>query len=372
MYESAISVRNKIIHFLYTKILKRIFFLIDPEVIHDRMVKVGKTLGANPTINKFTAFAFSYKNTMLEQEILGIHFPNPVGLAAGFDKNAQLTQILPAVGFGYVEVGSITGEPCKGNEGKRLWRLPKSKSLVVYYGLMNDGAEKLSAKLRDHKFDIPVGISVAKTNCKETVDLQKGIDDYVKAHKLTAAIGSYTTVNISCPNAYGGEPFTAPDRLEKLLQAIDQVQTSKPVFVKLSPDLSKEELDAIIEVCDNHHIKGLICTNLTKNRSNPLIKDDSIPEKGGLSGKVQEELSNKQIQYLYQKTNGRYIIIGCGGVFTAEDAYKKIKAGASLIQLITGMIFEGPQVVSQINQGLTKLLNQDGYQNISEAIGKDN
>jgi dihydroorotate dehydrogenase len=372
MKEKIIEIRNRISHFLYKKIAVKIFFMIDPEKVHDTMLLFGRILGSNPLTRGMTSLFFNYSNKKLEQNILGIEFPNPIGLGAGFDKDAQITSILPDVGFGFAEVGSITGEPCEGNPRPRLWRLKKSRSIVIYYGLKNDGCEKISARLANKRFRIPIGISVAKTNCKETVDVDAGIKDYVKAYKSFADIGSYTTINISCPNAFGGEPFTDPAKLEKLLKETDRIKTKKPVFLKISPDLDKKEIDKIIEVSSKHRVDGFICSNLTKKRDSPKIIDEKVPDKGGISGKVLDELADELIYYVYKKTKGKKIIIASGGVFDAEDAYRKIKLGASLVQVITGMIFEGPQTISQINQGLVKLLEKDGFKNISEAVGKGN
>lgn len=371
MNDSLVGVRNKTSHFLYKQVLKRIFFRIDPEKVHDRMNLNGQLLGKSAITRKLTSLLFSYSNKSLEQNILGINFNNPIGLSAGFDKDANLTEILPGVGFGFEEVGSITGEPCEGNPKPRLFRLKKSKSLVVHYGLKNKGAEKISKQLKNKKFKIPIGISVAKTNNKETCILEAGIKDYVKTYKLFADIGAYTTINISCPNTYDDQPFTNAKKLDKLMTEIDKIQAKKPVFLKVSPDLTKKEIDAILEVSKKHKVDGFVCTNLTKNRKNKKIVDSDVPKVGGISGKVVEDLSNQLISYIYKKTKGKYVIIGVGGVFSAEDAYKKIKAGASLIQMITGMIFEGPQVISEINMGLVKLLKKDGYANISEAVGKN-
>lgn len=375
MKNELIAVRNKTIGVIYRLILKPIFFQFDPEKVHDFMTSVGNLSGKLWLSRKINHLAFGYHHKALEQTIADIHFPNPIGLAAGFDKNAELTQIIPEIGFGYEEIGSITGEPCKGNPKPRLWRLPKSKSIVVYYGLKNIGSEKMAEKLKHldkktHKH-FPLGISIAKTNCADTVDTQAGINDYVKAFKQLHQYGDYITINISCPNAYGGQPFTDAEKLKKLLIEIDKIQSKKPIFLKVSPDLDEKNLDEILAVVSEHNISGFICSNLTKNRNNSKIKDLKIPEQGGLSGKVVEDLANKQIATIYQKTRGKYTIIGCGGIFTAEDAYKKIKAGASLLQLITGMIYEGPQMISEINHGLVKLLKRDGYNNIHQAIGID-
>jgi dihydroorotate dehydrogenase len=345
--------------------------MIDPETVHDRTISFGKFLGSNRFLIKTTSLFFDYKNSSLEQDILGMHFVNPIGLAAGFDKNAELTQIIPAVGFGFEEVGSITGEPCQGNPKPRLWRLPKSKALVVYYGLKNKGCEVIARELRNKKFSIIIGTSIAKTNSPETVDISAGIKDYVKAFKFFADIGDYFTINISCPNVFCDEDFSNPQNLDLLLSKIDEVPTQKPIFLKLSADTNEKQVDEILEVIKKHKVHGFVCSNLTKKRDGLKLLEP-CPFKGGISGKAVEQLSNNLISYIYKKTAGKYIIIGLGGVFSAEDAYKKIKLGASLVQLITGMIFEGPQLISEINQGLVYLLKKDGFKNISQAVGIDN
>jgi dihydroorotate dehydrogenase len=369
--KKATRIRNACIGFVYKKIAKPLFFRQDPEDVHDAMTRMGALLGSHAVTKSLTSVFFNYSNKKLEQDTLGIHFKNPIGLAGGFDKNAELTQIIPSVGFGFEEVGSITGEACDGNPKPRLWRLPKSKSIVVHYGLKNDGAASISERLGKKTYSIPIGTNIAKTNSKDTVDIEAGIADYEKAFQHFVRIGDYFTVNISCPNAFGGEPFTNPVALDRLLARLDRIETKKPVFLKISPDLASEQLDTIIEVVNNHRIHGFVCSNLTKKRDPKKIFDASVAEKGGLSGKIVEDLTNDLIGHIYKKTNGSYIIIGCGGVFTAEDAYKKIRLGASLVQMITGMIFEGPQTISEINLGLAELLERDGYRCITEAVGVD-
>ena len=382
MTDSATRIRNRIIHGLYAGILKPVFFRNDPEEVHEKMTKVGEFLGRHRWGRKIARGLFGYRNPMLEQNILGIHFKNPIGLSAGFDKNAQLTDILPSVGFGFAELGSITGEVCEGNPKPRLWRLPKSKGLVVYYGLKNDGCEaiatRLSKKFEKNRPKIPFGMSVAMTNCKENADTGNAIKDFAKAFNVMEPLASYITVNISCPNIEAGQPFVDPERLDQLFNTLDTIQTTKPVFIKLSPDLKTDEIDKILEIAHTHRIQGIICTNLTKQRDSEAIIDESVPKKGGMSGKIVQGLADDLLSYIYKKENlpaGRqgkkYILIGSGGVFTAEDAYKKIRLGASLVQMITGMIYEGPQAISEINRGLVALLKRDGFKNISEAIGAD-
>lgn len=369
MKRGVIGLRNHLLHFLYKSVLKPIFFRFDPEVVHDRMVNFGSRLGRWSLGRFFTRLAFGYRDPALEQTICGTTFPNPIGLAAGFDKNAQLTDIIPSVGFGFHEVGSITGEPCEGNPRPRLQRLPRSKSLRIYYGLKNDGCQVLATKLLQKRFALPLGINIAKTNSPETCDIEVGVADYIKSYKAFAEIGDYYTINISCPNTYGGQPFTDPSLLRRLLDEIELQQKTKPIFIKLSPDLSKQELDAILKTVEKYRIDGFIISNLTKNRENHRLIETDIPDIGGLSGRVVQNLSDEMISYVYQKTAGKYVIIGLGGIFSAEDAYHKIKLGASLVQLITGMIYEGPQVISEINRGLVTLLHQEGYSSISDVVG---
>lgn len=371
MYRALVHVRNVCIAAIYKAILKPIFFRFDPEDVHDYMTRVGTFLGRYALTRAVTGWLFDFRDVRLSQTIHGIEFANPIGLAAGFDKNAELTQILPAVGFGFAELGSITGEPCSGNPQPRLWRLPRSRSLVVYYGLKNDGCEAIAAQLAGRKFRIPYGVSVAFTNCAENMDTARAVTDYAKAFRTMESCGAYVTVNVSCPNTQGGSPFMQPTELEKLLSELDKIPTQKPVFIKLSPDISTEQLDQLLDIARKHRVHGIIATNLTKKRDNPAIHDRKVPEKGGLSGKVVQAGSDNMIAHIYRREGKRFVIIGVGGVFTPEDAYRKIRLGASLVQLITGMIYQGPQAISAINAGLTALLEMDGFTHISQAIGVD-
>ncbi len=374
--------------FLYGFVLKPIIFPFDPEDMHNLFLGVGKFLGKFSLTRWKTRLWFGYSNKMLEQTVLGINFKNPVGLAAGFDKNAELTQIMPSVGFGFEEVGSVTGYPCEGNKRPRLWRLTQSRGYVVYYGLKNNGSEEISERLKN-KFrkdspceKFPIGVSVAMTNCEENLDTSMAAADYAKAFEAFADIGSYTTVNISCPNAQGGQPFTEPIKLDVLLSKLDAIETKKPIFVKMSPDKTIDEVDAILDVLRRHRVHGIICSNLTKQKNNPKVLENNLPGVGGISGKPLQDLSDDLLSYIYRRevltpqvtADGqarKFILIGCGGIFSAEDAYKKIRSGATLVQLITGMIFEGPQLISEINLGLVELLRRDGFSNISQAIGAD-
>ncbi len=369
--DEVVKFRNSLSHGIYGSILKPIFFKRDPETVHDRMVSFGSRLGRHAVSRVGTKILFGYSNKKLEQKILGMTFKNPIGLSAGFDKNADLTDIIPDVGFGFEEVGSITGRPCEGNPLPRLWRLPESRGLVVYYGLKNDGALRIANKLKRKNFDGILGTNIAMTNCKDNLEISNAVKDYAKAFEALADIGDYFTLNISCPNALGGQPFVAPYKLDYLLDIIDEIETEKPTFIKLSPDVSFREVDDILSIAKSHRIAGIITTNLTKKRDSQKILDENIPSVGGISGKPVQEPADKLLSYIYKREGKRFVLIGTGGIFSAADAYKKIRLGASLVQMITGMIYEGPQVVSEINRGLVELLDRDGFKNISEAVGVD-
>lgn len=368
------SIKQKTIGFLYRNFLKPVLFLIEPEKVHDFMVKMGEFLGKRKIWHNINAKIFNYQNSKLTQKVGGITFQNPVGLAAGFDKNGQLLDILPSIGFGFEEIGSITALPCEGNAKPRLWRLKKSKGLVVNYGLKSDGSEAMAKKLHGRKFEIPIGISIAKTNCLQTVDTAAGIEDYLISYRRLKALSDYITLNVSCPNAYGGQSFADGEKLEKLLTAVQKEGMDKPIFIKLQPGLTRPQLDQIVEAVDSFPVTGYICSNLAKDRSQiqDKILDKKLPPTGAISGKPVQDLSDELLKTMYQLRGCCYTMIGCGGIFTAEDAYRKIRLGASLVQIITGMIFQGPQVIGEINRGLVRLLERDGFTNISEAIGKDN
>ncbi len=372
----------------YKLILKPFFFKLDPELVHNRIISLGEFLGRFSLTKKITAKLLNYENSKLETEVCGIKFKNPVGLAAGFDKDVRLTRIIPEVGFGFMEVGAVTHLPCAGNPGRHLLRLPEDKSLIVYYGLKNIGSEaifkklpklKLAPSLQNSKnivaagFKIPVGINIAKTN---QVDIKgdKSVEDYAQTYRLLAPHFSYATINVSCPNAQDGCTFQDPEFLKKLMVALKNEPKPVPVFLKLSNHLSLKEIDDILEIVeDSKLVDGFVLCNLSKDRASLKLKSQpevlNILPAGGISGAPIRRKSNELIKYVYKKTNGRYKIIGVGGVFDAEDAYEKIKSGASLVQIITGLIYGGPATVKRINRGLVRLLEKDGYKNIEEAVG---
>jgi len=369
---------SKTTSFLFKYFLKPILFKFDPEFIHDRFTKAGSFYGKKQITRNVIRKLFRFENKSLEQTVDNNFYKNPILLSAGFDKNADMMNILAPVGFAGMELGSITWKAYEGNPKPRLYRLPKSKGIVVYYGLKNLGVVETIKKFKEERIidtqdkDFVIGASIAKTNNKEVCNVVEGIEDYYQGLSavVNAKLGDYYTINISCPNTYGGEPFTTPDKLEALLKTIDSLQVDKPVYIKMPINYEWPRFKELLEVIIKHKIAGVIIGNLNKNHQDKTIVE-RIPEnlKGGVSGKPTFELSNELIRKTYKEYNDKLTIIGTGGIFTAEDAYQKIKYGAELVQMITGMIFGGPQVIGEINCGLAKLLKEDGYANISEAIG---
>jgi len=361
--------------------IRPLIFLMEPEQAHYSLKRIGVFLGKFWLTRKLTSLLMNYKHDSLNITVDGVDYKNPVGLSAGFDKDGELTKIYPHMGFGLAELGSFTGEICPGNPGKRLFRMIKSKAIVVWYGLNNEGSEKISARLKDEDFgDLRVGINAANSNLTPEFVLKDSIADYLKTMKLFKDVGDYYDVNISCPNTQEGEPFVDKKNLDKLLTAINKEIrpiTDKPIYVKLAADMTLDEINIIVDACVEHKMDGVVCTNLAKPQYNtehrpeeyPTV-DGRLPEgKGAMSGLPLQRISTNVIRHVYRRTKGKLTIIGVGGIFSAKDAYEKICSGASLLHMITTMIFDGPQNINEINRGLVKLLKKDGFDSIEQAVG---
>jgi dihydroorotate dehydrogenase len=378
-----IGVRNLFLRILY-RLFRPLIFLMDPEQAHYSLKRVGVLLGSNFVTRMLTSLLFNYGHKSLKISVNGVSYLNPVGLSAGFDKDGELTKIYPHLGFGLAELGSFTGDVCPGNPGRRLFRMVKSKAIVVWYGLNNQGAEKISQRLKGVDFgNLRLGINVAKSNVTPEFDLQDSINDYLKTMNCFIEIGDYFTINISCPNTQDGEPFVNRDNLNALLTAVNQKirpQTNKPIYVKLAADITLAEINIIIDGCVEHGMEGVVLTNLAKPEFNQEHVAEEYPSnlgllpkgKGAMSGLPLQRISTNVIRHVYRRTQGKLTIIGVGGIFTASDAYEKITSGASLLHMITTMIFDGPQNINEINRGLVKLLKQDGFESIEEAVGSRN
>ena len=345
---------HTVFSFLYVHLLKPILFLLDPERVHNGFTTVGNLLGKSEVTRKLTSLFFAYQSPTAQIVRDGILFPNRVGLAAGFDYNGEMAEILGPVGFGYHTVGTVTYQPYGGNPKPRLGRLPDSKALIVNKGLKSLGAPEVAKKLSQMQFSVPVGISLASTNTHfdseedQLLDILKGFLVFEKSR----VNHSYYELNISCPNTFGGEPFTSPDRLEVLLSAVDTLNLSRPLYLKMPIDQSHKETLQMLAVADVHNVQGVIFGNLTKDKSNPDVTEADRKtwktRKGNLSGAPTFNRSNALIKLTRDNFYDRFTIIGLGGVFDAKTAQAKLDAGADLIQLITGMVFGGPQTIGSI------------------------
>ncbi len=362
---------------IYRKIIKPTVFLFPADKVHDFFVKQGRFLGKSNFLKYIIKKLFSYNNKILETKVSGMNFSNPIGLAAGFDYDADLIEILPSVGFGFQTIGTITLLPYEGNAKPMLGRLPKSRSLLVNKGFKNRGIEAILTKVNKKNKTIPLGISIGSTN-----QPYKKIEDMIEdvCHSFERALKEnyfdYFELNISCPNLINVEnlkdKFDQPLGFGMLLNKLSYLNINKPLFVKMYLEKSVEETLALCDVAVPYSwISGFIFSNLVKNRNNPKFDKEEIAMagRGNFSGKPTQDLTDNLISEVYKKYKERFIIIGCGGVFTAKDAYEKIKRGASLIQMITGMIYEGPQRIGEINRDLSELLKEDGYKSVSEAVG---
>lgn len=372
-----IGLRNLILRIIYKVVMKPLVFLMRPEKAHDVFKVVGIKLSSNFLTLFITKLLFSYHHKALNTTVDGVSYESPVGLSAGFDKDGELTKIYPRLGFGLAELGSFTGEVCPGNPGagNRLFRLKKSKSILVWYGLNNQGAEKIAKRLSTANFgQLRVGISAAKSNLTPCFVLKQSVADYMKTMQAFKDIGDYYTLNISCPNTQDGEPFVIKENLDALLIAANENRVEgKPIYVKLAADMTIQEINVIVDGCLEHGIEGVVLTNLAKPAYNDeYIKEELTFNKGGLSGMPLQRISTDVIRHVYRRTRGKLTIIGVGGIFNAQDAYEKITSGASLVQMITTMIFDGPQNISEINRGLVHLLKKDGFNSIAEAVGTRN
>jgi len=341
--------------FLYKKVLKPILFCFDPELVHNVFVAIGEQLGRFSAGRAIISFFYRYSGSNASTVIDGIEYRYPIILSAGFDYNGRLVEILDCMSFGGVEIGSVTARPCKGNPKPRLKRMIKSESLVVYKGLKNIGVEQIIANLKKRKKPPGMvwGISIAKTNDPEASTFEGGIEDYYYSLKRLAEenIGDFYTINISCPNVHGGEDYTTPDRLEGLLAKLKTVKHERPMYIKMPINTPWDDFQNILKVIDKFQFQGVVIGNLNKDYNSARYPEESPKEyRGGLSGRPCFELSTELIRKTRKEWGDRFTIMGCGGVMFAEDAMKKLDAGADIIQMISGMIFEGPHLMKDICQ----------------------
>uniref|UniRef100_A0A7C4XH29 Dihydroorotate dehydrogenase (quinone) n=1 Tax=candidate division WWE3 bacterium TaxID=2053526 RepID=A0A7C4XH29_UNCKA len=348
--------KYEIIHFLYLRCVQPVLFKLTPDFIHERVLNVGCFLGGLSFTRYLVQFMFAYQNPKLEKEVLGIKFKNPVGASAGFDADGKLVKILPSVGFGFSTVGTVTNLPYGGNTPPLYTRLIKSKSIVVNKGFKSEGVDVVANRLSDQYLkDKTFGVSVGSSNVPSINTVEKSIADYVECFKKLkeSPFIKYFELNISCPNTDLGEVFLEPTNFNKLLVSVLSVGLRQPIFVKMPNECRSELMDKLVEIAVSKGIKGFIFSNLAKDRNNSaLLPEDSKKAKdlkGNLSGAPTKEMANFWIKRYREKYGNQIAIIGVGGVFNGKDAKEKLDLGADLVQLVTGLIFEGPQIAGHIN-----------------------
>ena len=334
------------------------------------------------------AQSYCLSDRRLETSLWGLDFPNPVGLAAGFDKNGIAAGVWSSLGFGFAELGSVTFHPQAGNPRPRMFRLPEDKAALNRMGFNNQGAAALAAKLsqafdkgRDPIHDrslrgdrkIPIGINLGKSKITPLEDAPR---DYLASFRLLKEWGDYFAVNVSSPNTPGLRTLQDSQKLSQILETLqEENRGSKPILVKIAPDLEWEAIAEVIEVAKTYQLAGIIATNTTISRDGlktgtiPLTGQSPREEAGGISGVPLRDRSTAVIRFLWEQTRGQIPIIGIGGVFTAEDAWEKITAGASLLEIYTGLIYQGPMMVREILEGLLQKLEERGLSSLSDAVG---
>ena len=350
---------------VYRSLVRPILFRLPPETAHELALRSLSLLPPRLLAKQFS-------NPALRIERFGLSFPNPVGLAAGFDKNGVALQPLAALGFGFIEAGTVTFHSQPGNPRPRLFRLREDQALINRAGFNNDGAAAFAQHVKQHRPDCVLGVSIGKSKITPLAD---ATEDYLKSFELVYEVADYIAVNVSSPNTPQLRELQQSDQLISLLSALmarnRELQKPLPLLVKLSPDLERHELEMIVDVIQRLHIDGIIATNTTTSRAGLQTDEKRVAAcgEGGLSGKPLAHRSTRMIADLHELTGGRIPLIGVGGIFNAGDAWEKIAAGASLVQLYTGFIYQGPNIAKEINEGLANILAREGFANLDAAVG---
>ena len=341
---------------MYKSLVKPLLFNLDAERAHHFVFDNLRRAASVPGTKTLMRALYDFQDPRLEREVFGLKFPNPVGLAAGFDKNAALTDEMATLGFGFVEIGTVTPRPQPGNPAPRLFRLPQDEALLNRMGFNNDGAAVVAARLAQrHNRRLIIGGNIGKN--KDTPN-ERAAEDYVAGFEALAEVVDYFVVNVSSPNTPNLRQLQEKKPLIELLQQVQAHNLARavprPLLLKIAPDLTDSQLDDILEIARETQLSGLVATNTTISRDNLSTEAAHVASlgAGGLSGKPLRARATEVIRYLHQKSDGGLPIIGSGGIHSAADAREKLDAGASLIQLYTGFIYEGPALVNQINRSL--------------------
>lgn len=355
---------------IFRKLIRPALFRLDAERAHELGIEALR-LGLGVVFARGRTPHYSEAGHTNSVERFGLKFENSLGVAAGFDKNGVVVNQLAALGFGHVEVGTVTYEPQKGNEKPRLFRLPEDQALINRLGFNNQGAVRIAERLKKLERKCVVGVNIGKN---KDVPIEEATENYLRSLDLVHNAADYITVNVSSPNTPNLRELQRAENLEELLgtlQARNREMGQKPLLVKISPDLTETEIDMIVDTCLRLEVSGIIATNTTISREGLKTPNAGEFGAGGLSGRPLTERSNEVIRTIYRHSKGTLPIIGVGGIFSGQDAFGKIAAGACLLQAYTGFIYHGPSFASDINAGLAAIIKERGFADIDEAIGSE-
>jgi len=345
---------------VYRKIIRPILFLFPPEFIHHAVATILRIGGAIPFVKSLMKRVFLITDPRLEREVFGMKFPNPVGVAAGFDKEAKLYNGLAGLGFGFVEIGTVTPLGQVGNPKPRLFRMPTDQALVNRMGMNNSGVTNIARNLKRKKPIIVVGANIGKNTITSN---ENAVIDYCRCYEELYPFVDYFALNVSCPNVANLCKLQNKEELEALVNAVCALNNSKPIpkpiLLKIAPDLNQVQLDEVVELALNKPISGIIATNTTTTRESLKTPEEKIARigMGGLSGLPLKQKSTEVIRYINQKSEGKIPIIGVGGILTPQDAIDKLEAGASLVQVYTGFVYHGASLARDINRELLKRMS---------------
>ena len=342
----------------YKAALRPLLFRMDPESAHEMAFKALERGAVNVK---------PFESPLLGQELFGIQFSNPLGLAAGFDKNARAVAQWHKVGFGFAEIGTVTWHAQPGNPRPRLFRLPEDKALISRMGFNNDGAVAVADRLSKTKSQVPLGINLGKSKITQ---LERAAQDYQDSFRALKEFGDYFVVNVSSPNTPGLRTLQEKGPLSEIFGAIREVDASIPLFVKVAPDLELPALDEVVAVAAQHRLTGIIATNTTLSRDEIPAGRPHREESGGLSGLPLRERANEIMKHLYRACGQSMILIGVGGIFSGDDLYDRIGAGAHLCQVYTGWIYGGPNMAPSTLQRLSQRMEQEGHVKIDDLRGR--
>ena len=342
---------------MYQSILRPILFKYDPEKVHYFIFSVVKKLSSIPGFSSLFRSLYCIEDKRLEREVFGLKFKNPVGLAAGFDKNAVLYNELANFGFGFIEIGTVTPKGQEGNPKKRLFRLTDDQGIINRMGFNNEGLQPAIEQLKKNKGKLLIGGNIGKNTQTDPKDYTR---DYLECFNGLHPHVDYFVLNVSCPNVSSHAKLNDKDYLEELIGAVQKAnntfKTQKPILLKIAPDLNDDQLDEIVDLVLDTKLDGVIASNTSVSRENLKTSSERLTEigNGGVSGKPVTEKSTRVIKYLADKSNRAFPIIGVGGIHTAEDALAKIEAGATLVQIYTGFVYSGPRLIKDINKAILK------------------